>query len=145
MLYVMTFFWCLPSPLVWIMNAEVWVIGHSLKGIDFPWLMALIAVAGQTCCFVFLFFFGEVVLRRIPKLRARIERFDVARYRSWSYAALGLGSILGLPPHVLLAMLAKTLHYRFLPFLWITIVGRVARFMVLAYAPSSFAQLFGAS
>lgn len=143
MTYVMTFFWCIPSPIIWVFNAEAWVVGHSVAGIEYPWLVALVAALGQACTFATLYLGGEVILRRLPSLRARIERFDVERFRTWSFLALVVASVVGLPPLVLLALLAKTLHYRFPLFLAVALAGRVVRFMVLALAPDTFRSLFG--
>lgn len=145
MLYLQTFFWCIPSPLLWVMNAELWVIYHALKGAELPWLLALMAAGAQTCTFVFLFFAGDWVTRKIPRLRAKLDRFDVERYRAWSYTAFSFGAVTGAPPHVLLAILARSLHARFVPFFTITAAGRVVRFFVLAYAPETLAGWFGVS
>jgi membrane protein YqaA with SNARE-associated domain len=143
MLYLLTFLWSIPSPIVWVMNAEAWTIIQASKGAD-PLLLATFATLGQTVCFVSLFYGGEWVLRRLPRLRAKLEKFDVEKYRSWSYLALGLASVAGVPPLVLMALLAKTLHYRFPVFLFFTVVGRFARFLVLAFAPDTFRAMFGA-
>jgi membrane protein YqaA with SNARE-associated domain len=143
-IYLYTFFWCLPSPLLWVVNAEAWVVGHALSGVDFPIGLAMSAAISQTLTFSFLFFFGNVVLDRFPRLRARIEKVDVERHRASGYLLLGLAAILGFPPLVLLAVLGRPLHYRFPIFVAVCVVGRIARFTVLAMAPDTFRSIFGA-
>ena len=74
MLYVVTFFWCLPSPIIWLFNAEAWIVGHALNGVELPLLMAGIATLSQSCTFLFLYLGGEVILRRLPPAPRRAAR-----------------------------------------------------------------------
>lgn len=145
MIYVLTFLWCLPSPIVWLLNAEAWVVGHSIRGVDLPVLLAAAAALSQVTTFCLLYRGGDAILAYLPRLRARLEKFDVARYRGAGYAVLALASVLGFPPLVLLALVARTLHYRFAPFVVICLAGRLVRFLVLALAPDTFRQIFGAT
>lgn len=145
MIYLLTFLWCLPSPIVWILNAEAWVVGHAASGVEYPIALAICAAAAQVVTFTTLFLGGELVLRKLPRLRGRLEKFDIERYRGAGYLILGAAAILGFPPLVLLALVARTLHYRFSIFLAVCLAGRVGRFAVLALAPDTFRQIFGAT
>jgi membrane protein YqaA with SNARE-associated domain len=145
MLYALTFLWCLPSPIIWLFNAEAWVVGHAATGAEFPVLLAICATASQVTTFTFLYRGGDAVLARLPRLRAKLERFDIGRYRSAGYSILAAASLLGFPPLVLLSLVARTLHYRFAVFLAVCLTGRLARFLVLALAPETFRQIFGAT
>src|SRR5437763_8897546 len=132
MIYVLTVLWCIPSPVLWFLNAEAWVIGHAAAGVEFPLVLATCAAAGQVATFSALYFGGDAILKRVPRLRAKLERFDVERYRAAGYPILVAAAVIGLPPLVLLAVVARTLHYRFVPFLVLCVSGRVLRFAVLA-------------
>jgi membrane protein YqaA with SNARE-associated domain len=145
MIYALTLLWCLPSPVIWLFNAEAWVVGWAVKGVDFPFVLALCAAISQVVTFTGFFFFGEVILRRLPRVSARLQKLDAARYRGAGYTVLGLASLLGLPPLVLLALIARTLRYRFAIFLALCFAGRLGRFVILAYAPDTFRSLFGAT
>ncbi len=144
MFYLLTFLWCLPSPILWFFNAEAWVVGNAAAGRD-PIALAIVATASQLVTFCVLFRGGDALLERLPRVRARIEKLDLPRYRKAGYALLGAGAILGVPPLVLLSLVARTLHYRFAWFFAIAVVGRLGRFAVLAFAPDTFRALFGAA
>jgi membrane protein YqaA with SNARE-associated domain len=145
MTYLLTFLWCLPSPILWIFSAEAWVVGHAAVGVDFPLVLALAATVSQSVTFSLLFWGGDAVLRRFPRLRAYVERVDVSRYRGAGYSALGVAAVIGLPPLTLLALVARAFNYRFGFFLALCLVGRLGRFGALALAPDTFRQIFGAS
>ena len=145
MIYLLTFLWCLPSPILWIFNAEAWIVGHAAVGVDFPLVLALMATISQSVTFSLLFWGGDALLRRFPRIRARVERIDVSRYRGAGYGALGVAAVVGLPPLTLLALVARTFNYRFAFFLSFCLVGRLGRFGILALAPDTFRQIFGAT
>jgi membrane protein YqaA with SNARE-associated domain len=144
MIYLLTFLWCLPSPILWFFNAEAWVVGHAAAGVDSPLALAVLATLSQSLTFSFLYCGGDLVLRRFPKIRRKVERFDVSRYQAAGYSTLGAAAFLGLPPLVLLSLLARTFRYRFVPFLTLCLLGRLGRFGALALAPETFRQIFGA-
>jgi membrane protein YqaA with SNARE-associated domain len=145
MVYALTLLWCLPSPIIWLFNAEAWVVGWAAKGVAFPFGLALCAAISQVLTFCALFIFGEAIVRRLPRVEAKLKKLDVGRYRAAGYSVLGIASFIGLPPVAILAVVARTLHYRFAIFVILCFVGRVGRFAILAYAPDTFRSLFGAT
>jgi membrane protein YqaA with SNARE-associated domain len=143
-IYLYTFFWCLPSPLLWVFNAEAWVVGQAIRGVEFPFGLALAATVSQALTFSFLYYAGDLILARFPRIQARVEKLDVERHRSAGYTVLSAAAVLGFPPLVLLSLLSRSLHYRFPIFVAVCLAGRLSRFSVLAMAPDTFRSLFGA-
>ncbi len=141
MLYLILVVLAIPSPFIGIAEAIAIVIG--LQG-QHSWILTGWALAlGQTIGFCLIYFFGDRVLGRIPKLKRQIDRIDRDKFQARAPYFLATGSVTGLPPHLAMAALCPLIGQRFLPFLGITFVGRCVRFMVFAGTPAFFAQYFG--
>jgi len=143
-IYGLTFLWCIPSPVLLFINAEAWVITHALLEHGTPLGLGLAAAAGQLVGYTVVFFASDRVVRWLPKLDGKLQTFDAQRYSTTAYSALAIGTVVGLPPTVLLTLCSRALGYRYLPFILICAVGRSLRFCTLASLPETFAKLFGA-
>ena len=142
MLYLTTILWCIPSPLILVINAEAWVLGQAALNEVNPTLLGLAAAAGQVIGYTLCFFGGEAVLRRLPKLHDKVAAFDVDKHRGAAYGALFVGSVVGMPPAVVLTLVGRALHYRFLPYFVVCAAGRIIRFETLAWMPDLLGPLF---
>lgn len=137
MVYVTTVLWCIPSPLFMFLNAEIWVLTQVTLDQGEPWAIALCATIGQMIGYTLCFFAGARILNALPKWKARVERFDIAKYRGAGYAVLLFGCIVGLPPAIVLTFLGRTLNYRFPVFFFVASLGRLIRFETLAMLPET--------
>lgn len=142
MIYLFTFLWAIPSVPLWFMNQEAWVVVQALRGAD-PILLSITSALGQFVGFTILFFFGDRIIGKVKKIKAKIDKVDMEKYRRSSYLLLILGAITGIPSFTILSLLAGTLKFKFLPYGLICISGRILRFMVLAFAPETFQSAFG--
>lgn len=105
-------------------------------------LIALVVAAGQTTGFALLYFFGDRLLRWMPKLRAKLDAFDITQYKWGAHSIIGCAAIFGLPPATLLAAAGRILESRVLIFLGILFVGRFLRFSVVSSLPHVFSSVF---
>ena len=143
MTYFLTFLWAIPSVPLWFMNIEAWVVIHALKGGIEPIGLALAAAAGQLVSFLLLYVFGHRILTKWRKLKEKVDRFDVGKFRTSGTFMLVTGASVGFPPHTVLSILAGSLKYNLIAFGCISAVGRVLRFFFLAYSPDVFRDIFG--
>lgn len=141
--YLATFLLCIPSPVAGgIPYPEAWAVLNGLLT-DRPFLLVGLAVGcGQCVCYTALFFLGERVLRFLPVMRRRIDRFDREKLAQRSGPVLIAAGILSLPPVVPLAILAPAVGIRFAPFIGVMIAGRWLRFSILCGVPGVFAEFF---
>ena len=105
-------------------------------------LIALVVAAGQTTGFALLYFFGDRLLRWMPKTRAKIESFDIKEYKLGAHSVIGCAAMFGLPPATLLAIVGRLLESRVTLFLGILFVGRLLRFSVVSSLPHVFSSWF---
>ena len=73
----------------------------ALSSPDAWFFIAFVVAAGQTTGFALLYFFGDRLLRWMPKLRAKLDAFDVTKYKLGAHSIIGCAAIFGLPPATL--------------------------------------------
>lgn len=107
------------------------------------WLpIAFSVAAGQTTGFAMLYFFGDGLLKFLPKLRARLDGFDMESYRLGARSLVVCAALFGLPPATLLAAAGRMLESRVAIFLGILFIGRLLRFIVVSSLPHVFQEIF---
>ncbi len=104
--------------------------------------IALVIAAGQTTGFGLLYFFGDVILGWMPKLKKKLDGFDLSRFRKSNFVLTGCAGMFGLPPATLLAAAGPVFEARAAVFLGVLFVARVIRFLVIAGLPATFVKVF---
>ena len=135
MLYLWTLLWCIPSPYLFIINAEGWVVFHAINSELNPWLLGITAALGQTVGYIIAYLFAEKLMRRWERLRKRVDGFDVNRFDRSAVLTLIGASTISVPPFIVTAAVAGLVKYNLPRFIVISILGRILRFCLLAYFP----------
>ena len=104
--------------------------------------IALAIAAGQTTGFGFLYFFGDVILGWMPKLKKKLDDFDLSRFRKSNFVLTSCAGMFGLPPATLLAAAGPVFEARAVVFLGVLFAARFIRFLVIAGLPATFVQIF---
>ena len=141
MIYIATYIWCGLGTLIPIFNAETWAVVNGLTGQSNPFLIGIAAALGQCTAYTVYVFGGDWALSKLPKIRRKLESFDVEKYQGASYMVLVAAAIIGLPPLVMLAFVCRSINYKPVTFLVIALAGRIVRFSLLGLAPETFRQL----
>jgi len=141
MIYLATYIWCGLGTLIPIFNAETWAVVNGLTSQSNPLLVALAAALGQCTAYSVYIFGGDWALSKLPKVRRKLESFDVEKYQGASYGVLVAAAIIGLPPLVMMSFVCRSINFKPAPFLAIALTGRIVRFSILGYAPETFRQL----
>lgn len=126
------------SGLVPVINGELFLLGAiKLLADDVAGalVVALLMAVGQMIAKIVLYQAALTVTelgtgKLAARLRAARERID--RWKNKPLTVLALSATLGLPPFYLVTLACGVLRIRFVPFLWIGLVGRIIRFCALA-------------
>ena len=141
--YLVTFLLVIPSPVLMFISSEAWAILVGLTS-DRPWAAVAFALAaGQTVGFSLLYFFGERVLARTPKLQSKFDSFDKQALAEKAPWVLSTSGLIGFPPHNLLCAAAPMVGVRYHWVLITTFVGRFTRYCLFAATPHLFSEYFG--
>jgi membrane protein YqaA with SNARE-associated domain len=138
MLAIGTFFFCVASALLPILNVEIYLIGIADQVPHAPY--AIIAAAGQTIGKV-IWFYAGIHAMKVPWLRRKMETEAwQASYTKWHDRIVGrpwmaglicfASALTGFPPLAVIAVLAGTFRMNFFVFLGTIFVGRAIRFYV---------------
>jgi len=127
-----------------LVNSELALGTLAVRGASISQLvvLAVIVAVGQTITHTTLYVSAKRLATlgeaRRQKLHERIERARavVARWGNRSLLALFSSATLGLPPMMLVAVVAGALGIRLRTFIAIGLVGRVLRFAAIAVAAS---------
>ena len=122
--------------------AEPLCLLSALSSPDAWFVIAFVVAAGQTTGFAILYFFGDRLLRWMPKLRAKLDAFDITQYKLGAHSIIGCAALFGLPPATLLAAAGRLLESRVVLFLGILFVGRLMRFSIVSSLPHLFSSVF---
>lgn len=141
-IYVALFVVALVSGVFPLVNSELALIGIAIHGTTMPQLLvlAVIVAIGQTVTHTTLYLSARGIATlgatRRAKLHARIERarVAVARWGDKSLLLLFASATLGLPPMMLVAIVAGALGIRLRTFVLIGLAGRALRFASIAIA-----------
>jgi membrane protein YqaA with SNARE-associated domain len=129
-----------------VVNIEVYLVGLLATTSVTPWSMSLAAAAGQTGGKVLMFLSARGVLAS-PWVRRRLQRGAGGRAQRWTawvtaraegwvgVAVVLLSAVVGLPPLLLVSVVAGTTRMPVLAFAGSCLVGRWLRFFLLLTAP----------
>jgi membrane protein YqaA with SNARE-associated domain len=140
MSYLLLYLVSIVSPVLAL--AEPLCLLSALSSPDAWLLIALVVAAGQTTGFALLYFFGDRLLKWMPKVRTKLESFDISDYKLGAHSIIVCGAIFGLPPATLLATAGRVLESRVMCFLGILFTGRLLRFCVVSSLPHLFSGIF---
>ncbi len=140
MTYLILYLLSIVSPVLAL--AEPLCLLSALSSPEAWFLIALVVAAGQTTGFALLYFFGERLLRWMPKTRSKIEAFDITAYKLGARSMIGCAAIFGLPPATLLAIVGRLIESRVILFLGVLFAGRLLRFSVVSSLPHVFSSWF---
>lgn len=140
MTYLLLFVVSIVSPL--LAFAEPMCVLATLSNPNQWLLIAVLIAAGQTTGFGILYFFGDVILGWLPKLKTKLDDFDLSRFRRSNFAITALAGTLGLPPATVLATAGPVFEPRAMVFLGVLFAARLVRFLVVAGLPKTFVEIF---
>ncbi|MBI3073031.1 MAG: FAD:protein FMN transferase [Deltaproteobacteria bacterium] len=124
----------------WFVSAETYVVAKS-PSLSWPMLLVVCAACGQVAGFTALYFLGEKILRRLKRLRAKVETFDVSRFQKSTYGVLAASSVLGFPPLSVVAVASGTIRLKYSTFFPFALVGRIIRFTIVLLLGQQFLAL----
>jgi membrane protein YqaA with SNARE-associated domain len=144
-----TFAYCLASAVVWVLNAEAYLLVAAATMSTPAPLLALAAAAGQVSGKMLFYLLGLGAVRT-PWLqrRAVVKGRFVAwmrRLAGWceehptrAFALVAVSASVGLPPIAATSVLAGTLRMRWWVFALTALAGRFARFLAVLQVPGLF-------
>jgi membrane protein YqaA with SNARE-associated domain len=139
-IYVALFVFAMISGVFPLANSEL-ALGALGAGSGYGWheliLLAIIVALGQSTTHAILFQLSRSAARAGSKRRPWIEkRLAKAhalgeKWKASEVLLMVLGSTIGFPPQILIAILAGAIDIRFRVFIGIDIPGRITRFTVI--------------
>jgi membrane protein YqaA with SNARE-associated domain len=145
-IYVAMFLFAILSGVFPLANSEAALVALGVAApYDGPKLVALAVVValGQSVTHAMVYQsargLAKAGAKRRPRLEAKIAKAREigARWQKSEILMIALGATIGIPPQVLVALLAGAIGIRFRTFVAIDVVGRIARFttiVLIAYA-----------
>lgn len=144
-----TFAYCLASAVVWVMNAEAYLLVAATTMDTAPVLLALAASSGQVAGKMLFYLLGlgavrSTWLQRKAVTRGRLVEW-MRRLSGWcaehparAFAVVALSAVLGVPPIAATSVLAGTLRMRWWVFALTAWAGRFVRFLLVLQVPGLF-------
>lgn len=144
-----TFAYCLASSVVWVLNAEAYLLVVATR-MDTPTvLLALAASSGQVAGKMLFYLLGRGAVRSTWLQRKAVTkgRFVewMRRLSEWcaehptrAFAVVAVSAVVGLPPIAATSVLAGTLRMRWWVFALTAWAGRFVRFLLVLQAPGFF-------
>jgi len=139
-IYIAMFLFAMLSGVFPLANSEAALIAFGAESsYGWPKLIALAVVValGQNVTHALMFEsargLSKAGAKRRPKLEARIAKARALgeRWQKSELLMITLGATVGIPPQVLVALLAGVIGIRFRTFVAIDVVGRIARFTTI--------------
>jgi membrane protein YqaA with SNARE-associated domain len=139
-IYVAMFLFAMLSGVFPLANSEAALIAlGAASTYSMPKLvvLAVIVALGQNVTHALIYQSGrgvaKVGAKKRPKLEARIEKARALgkRWEKSELLLIALGATIGIPPQVLIALLAGVIGIRFRTFITIDIAGRIVRFATI--------------
>ena len=139
-IYVAMFLFAILSGVFPLANSEAALIAlGAASSYSMPKLLVLAVVValGQSVTHATLFYsargLANAGAKRRPKLEARIAKARElgAKWKNSELLLITLGATVGIPPQVLVALLAGVIGIRFRTFVAIDVSGRIARFATI--------------
>jgi membrane protein YqaA with SNARE-associated domain len=144
-----TFAYCLASAVVWVMNAEAYLlVAATTMDVPIAWL-ALAAATGQVTGKMLFYLLGLGAVRtpwlqRKAVTRGRLVEW-MRRLSAWceahptrAFAVVAVSASVGLPPLAATSVLAGTLRMRWWVFAATAVAGRFLRFLLVLQVPGLF-------
>jgi membrane protein YqaA with SNARE-associated domain len=140
-LYGGTLVVCFLSGLIPVINAELFLVGVSKFAVSSPTQLPGVVIAaavGQMTAKVILYYAG-MGLVELPRGRFKTQiekaRGKLASWQKRPYFIMAVSACFGLPPFLLVSIVAGALGIRFRAFAAIGLVGRALRFGFFAVLP----------
>ena len=139
-IYVAMFLFAILSGVFPLANSEAALIAlGAASSYDSPKLivLAVVVALGQSVTHAMVYQSGRGLAKagakRRPKLEARIEKARAlgVRWQKSELLLITLGATIGIPPQVLVALLAGLIGIRFRTFVAIDVAGRIARVVTI--------------
>lgn len=145
-IYVAMFAVAVISGVFPLVNSEVTLTALALLRPSWPEVLALavITAAGQTITHATLFQSSrgltKLGAKKRPRLEAKIAKAHavIARWQKSELLLIVSAATIGLPPMVLVALVAGALEVRFRTFVALGFTGRIARFTLLVVIARAF-------
>lgn len=139
-IYLATFLFAMLSGVFVLASSEAMLIGLGAAS-SYGWprliLLAGVVAIGQSVTHAMVFQSGRGLANVGAKLRPRLEARLVkaralgARWKNSERLLMALGATVGIPPQVLIALLAGVIGIRFRTFVAIDVTGRILRFTTI--------------
>jgi len=139
-IYLAMFLFAILSGVFFLANSEAMLIALGAAS-SYSWpqliLLAVLVALGQSVTHAMVFQSGRGLARagakRRPKLEARLAKARElgARWENSERLLIALGATIGIPPQVVIALLAGVIGIRFRTFVAIDVTGRILRFTTL--------------
>jgi len=146
-IYFAMFLFAILSGVVFVANSEAALIAlGAVSSYGLPKLLVLAAIValGQSVTHALIFQSGRGLAsagaKRRPKLEARLAKARElgARWNKSERLLIALGATVGIPPQVLIALLAGAIGIRFRTFVAIDVPGRILRFATIVLVAHLF-------
>jgi membrane protein YqaA with SNARE-associated domain len=139
-IYVAMFLFAILSGVFPLANSEAALIALGVAS-PYGWpkliVLAVVVALGQSVTHALVYQsaagLAKVGAKQRPRLEARIARARElgARWQKSELLMITLGATVGIPPQVLVALLAGVIGIRFRTFVAIDVAGRIARFTTI--------------
>ncbi len=139
-IYIAMFLFAILSGVFPLANSEAALIALGAAS-PYGWpeliVLAIVVALGQSVTHAMVFQsargLAKVGAKRRPKLEARIAKARElgTRWKNSELLLITLGATIGIPPQVLVALLAGVIGIRFRTFVAIDVAGRIARFTTI--------------
>lgn len=144
-----TFAYCLASAVVWVMNAEAYLVVAATTIRTPEVLLALAASTGQVAGKMLFYLLGLGAVRNSWLQRKAVARGRLVewmrRLAEWcrehptrAFAVVAFSAVVGLPPIAATSALAGTLRMRWWVFALTAWAGRFVRFLAVLQVPGLF-------
>lgn len=135
---------CFLSTVILVIHAELFLIAMSaLSPPEALPLLVLLAALGQMAGKSLVYLGGSGALRLSERLQRASARWreKIARWRGANAQLILMSSFTGLPPFMLVSVVAGALQIRFRTFLLCGFIGRLGRFSIAVAFPQLVRQL----
>lgn len=144
-----TFAFCLAGAVVWVMNAEAYLLVAAATLDTPPVLLALAAATGQVIGKMVFYLLGLGAVRSTWLQRRAVTKGRLVEWMRWlsewcaehptrAFAVVAMSAVVGMPPIAATSVLAGTLRMRWWIFALTAWAGRFVRFLLVLHVPGLF-------
>lgn len=142
--YLFAFLWALPSGIVWLFNAEAFVVLQVTQTDAVPWGVAVCTWIGQLIGYAVLYLFATRILGRFASVRRAVGKVPVNEPGWKSYSMFATGGLIGIPPLMPMFAIYGTKRIgRLERYMAAAAPGRLLWYLGWAYMPEFFRGAFG--